>query len=85
VSCSSGCPTQDHANWGECVRLKRIETSGVEAYLQNRRIYSASDAYRKAREDGLQPEGVTHAQVEAAYRTSDVIGKPYRADEVAGF
>ena len=24
MSCTSSCPTQDHANWGECVRAKNL-------------------------------------------------------------
>lgn len=30
-NCTSGCPTQDHATWGECVRSKGLRV----AYCQS--------------------------------------------------
>lgn len=27
MSCSTGCPTQDHQSWGECVRSKGLRVA----------------------------------------------------------
>jgi hypothetical protein len=52
--CRSGCPTQDHASWGECARGMGLQIGdlgrGVAA-ATDRRL----DAYASARRQGLQP------------------------------
>lgn len=54
MACRTGCPTQDHANWGECARSSLIQLGdlghGVTAYT-DRRLKS----YAEARGLGLQP------------------------------
>lgn len=83
VACSTGCPTQDHPDWGSCVRSKRLQTADVTAHQFNTSLYHTQDEYRRAREDGLQPENVTMSAINEARRLSDALGKPYRADKVA--
>lgn len=39
-------------------------------------------AYRTAREQGMQPAGTTRAHVEEAYRASEALGKAYNADSM---
>lgn len=39
-------------------------------------------AYRTAREQGMQPAGTTKAHVEEAYRASETLGKAYNADSM---
>lgn len=67
MSCRSGCPTQDHASWGECARSSGLQIGdlghGVKRYTDAR-----LNAYSNARRQGIQPEGTHLAQVDAAVR-----------------
>lgn len=82
VACSTGCPTPGaHSSWGECVRSKRVQLSDITAHQTNQAIYTASDLYRSAREDGLQPERVSVAAVMKARRVTETTGVPFRADK----
>jgi hypothetical protein len=49
--CRSGCPTQDHASWGECARAANMRVSGDTVAKNNRDL----NAYAYARSLGLQP------------------------------
>lgn len=81
MACSSGCPTPGlHESWGACVRSKRVQLSDITAHQTNQAIYTASDLYREAREDGLQPESVTVDAVMKARHVTDQTGVPFRAD-----
>jgi len=66
MACSSGCRTQDHANWGECIRSKNFQVSGLESLGGDRTKQKQLDKelglYSEARSAGLQP---------ASTRTSD--------------
>lgn len=82
MPCSTGCPTPGaHKTWGECVRSKRVQLSDITAHQDNQAIYTASDLYRQAREDGLQPESVTIPAVMKARQVTDATGVPFRADQ----
>jgi len=54
MACRSGCPTQDHANWGECAR-----DSGLQVGDLGRGVAATTDrrlnSYAQARGLGLQP------------------------------
>lgn len=60
MACSTGCPTKDHANWGECVRSKNLQLNGLESLGGNRTAQKKLDRelglYREAKEAGLQPK-----------------------------
>ena len=53
--CRTGCPTQDHANWGECARAANLsigpDLAGNEKVRTDRRL----ESYAKAKSLGLQP------------------------------
>lgn len=63
MACSSGCPTQDHANWGECVRDKNLQLNGLESLGGNRTAQKAQDRelalYGEARAAGLQTKSTS--------------------------
>jgi hypothetical protein len=83
--CSTGCPNPGtHLSWGECVRAKRVQLADIEAHDNNTAIYRAQDNYRAAREDGLQPEGISPAEVAEARAITEMTGVPYRADQEFG-
>lgn len=80
--CSSGCPTPgEHESWGSCIRSKRLQLADIEAHDNNQAIYRAQDNYRQAKMDGLQPEGVSPAEVARARAVTDHTGVPFRADK----
>jgi hypothetical protein len=80
MSCSSGCPTQDHPSWGACLRAKKLHVADVTAHKVNGAIHRSQKEYVKAREAGLQPDGSSAAQVASAWKQTDATGVAYRAD-----
>jgi hypothetical protein len=70
--CRSGCPTQDHASWGECFRAAGIEFGNPGQRKASRTWDTELAAYRKAREvDGLSPKTTKLADTQQAYRMAD--------------
>jgi hypothetical protein len=69
VSCRSGCPTQDHANWGECARAAAFQigdlSSGVKKETDTRLA-----AYASARKQGLQPPTTKLEDVQATMKAA---------------
>lgn len=86
-NCTSGCPTQDHASYGDCLRAKRVATTGLEStnpsFATNRqkKWEKELDAYESAIKQGIQPEGTTMPKIEKALRISDERGTAFRADQ----
>lgn len=68
-NCRSGCPTQDHATWGECAR-----DSGLQIGDLGRGVAADTDrrlnAYATARGLGLQPPSTRTADSLAALRSA---------------
>lgn len=56
MSCRTGCPTQDHASWGECARASGLQIGDLGT---GRGVAKRTDkrlgAYAQARSLGLQP------------------------------
>lgn len=80
--CSTGCKTQDHSDWGTCVRSKALQYEGVEAHQFNTGVNRTLDEYRAVRAEGIQPEGVSMKAINQARQITDITGTPFRADEV---
>lgn len=84
MACTSGCPTQDHATWGECVRSKALRVAwansagGLDLTAEKRKN-SELDAYRAARAQGIQPATTRRRDIEEAVRISDETGKAFQA------
>ncbi len=59
MACSTGCPTQDHASWGECIRSKSFHVNGIPSLGGDRtaqkKLDRELDLYGQARSAGLQP------------------------------
>ena len=85
-NCSTGCPTQDHANWGECVRAKNTRVAwaasarGFDA-TREKRFQKELDDYRSARSQGIQPGGTTTSKIREAVELSDRSGRAYNAEK----
>ena len=84
VCYTSGCATGGHRSWGECVRAKNLHTcydtpaSGYDRSKQTAWDHELS-AYRKAREQGIQPASTQLAATDLAVRASDEKGVAFDA------
>lgn len=82
--CRSGCLTQDHASYGECLKSAGLRvaytnsTNGYDATKQKRWDKELQD-YRDARAQGIEPEGTDRRSIDEAVRMSDMIGKAHDA------
>lgn len=83
--CRAGCKTQNHASWGDCLRDAGVRTylaspsKGLDGTAQ-KRWDNELELYRKARKEGIQPEGTTLGKVTEAVRKSDEAGMAYGRD-----
>lgn len=87
MACASSCKTQDHRSYGECLRSKRVATTGLETTNpsfstdRQKKWNKELDAYESAVRQGIQPEGTTMPKIQKAVEYSDKTGTAYRADE----
>jgi hypothetical protein len=78
VACTSGCPTRDHENYADCLRSKSLRVAycnsagGWDATKQKKWDNELS-AYRGAVAEGLEPNGTTMRDIDAAKRKADTI------------
>lgn len=81
MACSSGCPTQDHASYGECMRTKgvRLPAIGIEGQHVQKQADKTLDAYEAARKQGIQPASTRAHDVAQAVQISNETGKAYQA------
>lgn len=84
MTCTSGCPTQDHPTWGACVRDKslRIAYCGSATNPRNdataeKRWGKELDLYASARRQGIQPDTTQNRDIVHALRESDRAGEAY--------
>lgn len=84
MSCTSGCPTQDHRSYAECLRGKGVrtlyvsKTNGVDAdYVK--KFDAEIKAYRDAARQGIEPDGSSMAQIERAVKITEATGVPYKS------
>lgn len=81
MACRTGCPTQDHENWGECLRASNLEFSTGDANsaksMSDRKWNAELEAYRSARAQGIQPEGTSMVKIKDAVEKSNKVGKAY--------
>jgi len=80
MSCSTGCRTKDHESFGACLRAKNLEVQPVEAHKFNRSQEQEIKEYGKARRAGIQPASLSKADVDVAWKLTDKLGVPFRAD-----
>lgn len=83
-NCSSGCPTQDHNSYGECLRSKSVKmgydpAKGFDA-TRERKWQAELKFARGAMESGILPDNTGRRAVEHAYEMSDKTGMAYRSD-----
>lgn len=70
--CRTGCPTQDHASWGECFRDAGVQWGDPGQRVKSRNWDGELARYKKAREvDRLSPKTTQSRDIEMAYRLAD--------------
>ena len=84
MACRSGCTTQDHDSWGDCLRASNIQMSTGDAngeLVNNgwtiKKWDSELKLYREARAQGIQPEGTSTAQIQKAVDVSNKTGHAF--------
>lgn len=83
MPCSTGCPTQDHTTWGQCIRAKSLRTGQVDrAFVKS--WDGELELYRQARKEGIQPKTTKRRHIEAAMRQSDKTGVAFDAGRRRG-
>lgn len=84
MTCSSGCPTQDHRSYGECMRSKSAKVAYANSasgwdYSTQKKWDRDLDFYKDARAQGIQPAGTGRGSVERALAISNETGTAYQA------
>jgi hypothetical protein len=77
--CRSGCKTQDHESWGECLRASNIAISNEPVAAAIKNTDKELSAYRDARKLGIQPASTKMRDIQKAVRVSDTIGRAAKA------
>jgi len=84
MACRSGCVTQNHDSWGDCLRASNIQMSTgdangglVDGGWTNKKWDNELKLYRDARAQGIQPEGTSTAKIRKALDISDKTGHAY--------
>lgn len=75
-NCTSGCRTQDHASYGECLRSKGVDSrnstqSTDRLYSMESRNAQEITEYKAARAQGIQPAGTKLGQIREAVAASN--------------
>ena len=84
MACRTGCLTQDHDSWGDCLRASNIQMSTGDANGElvsngwtNKKWDNELKLYRDARAQGIQPDGTSTAKIRKAMDVSDKTGHAY--------
>lgn len=84
MACRTGCPTQNHLSWGDCLRDSNIQMNTGDANSNksttNKRWNGELDAYADARSQGIQPAGTSMKAIQEAHVASENLGRAYNAE-----
>lgn len=72
--CRSGCKTQDHASWGECVRASHLSVASVQTGYYRRWDKELKD-YDNALAQGIQPTSTHQRDIDMAVQLSNEVGE----------
>ena len=73
--CRTGCPTQNHESWGDCLRAANLSISNLTVMADIKNTDKELSAYREARKQGIQPATTKMKDIQNAVRASDLIGR----------
>lgn len=79
MNCRTGCPSKDHASWGECARASGIQLGDVKGQGGTPALDRRLSAYDSARRQGIQPATTRLRDVNAAVRISERTGRAFDA------
>lgn len=77
-SCTSGCRTQDHSSYGECLRSNSPSvkvTVSSKNYSAFKRWETEIKEYRAARSQGIQPRSTQLKDIRSAVSRSRALDK----------
>ena len=82
--CRTGCPTQDHKNWGDCarsanMRIAYANSANGQDFTAQKKWDKELDAYGAARAQGIQPRSTKTSDIRSAVEVSNVTGNAYDA------
>lgn len=70
--CRTGCPSKDHASWGDCLRAANLQVNADIQGIERRKAWDKEcHDYASLRRQGLQPLGTTRKQITKARDTAD--------------
>lgn len=85
MPCRSGCKTQDHDSWGDCLRAAQVRTyhvavsRGFDATTQ-KKWDRELDGFAAATKEGIKPDGTKWKHIDQARKLSDKVGARYGVD-----
>lgn len=87
MTCRTGCATQNHATYGECLRAASLRVgwsrSATDVTLDRsyeKRNQRELDLYKAARDQGIQPDGTSTGKIRFALDQSEKSGMAYGRD-----
>jgi hypothetical protein len=78
-NCRTGCRTQDHESYGECLRESNISIGNEQVSSTLKKNEKELTAYRDARKVGIQPASTRMKDIQKAVRVSEVTGRAAKA------
>lgn len=84
MSCRSGCKTQDHSSYAECLQSANVTIGAtINSPLQGMWESTKRDlaAYRNARAHGIQPESTSYDKIKQAENATRMLGRPYNSEK----
>ena len=82
-NCRSGCKTQDHADYGDCLQAANFGFAGCFPTRQGwdkdkeKKDERELDSYRSAIRQGIEPRSTRQHDIDAAVKLSNDAGKAF--------
>ena len=81
MGCRTGCPTQDHASGGECLRQSglQVNTGDATSYrlMSQKKCDAELNAYKSAIGQGIEPATPNMKDIRGAVELSNIAGKAF--------
>lgn len=77
--CRTGCKTQDHESYGDCLRDSNISFGNEQVIGTLKKNEKELTAYRDARKLGIQPASTRMKDIQKAVRVSEATGRAAKA------
>lgn len=77
--CTSGCPTQDHESYGQCLRSKGVAVVDPAGRVHRSAWDKEMDSYLDAKRQGVQPASTNQKDIDKAMAISEATGTAFQA------